>query len=334
MLSPGDSIMNDSNDSLSQLDEGAKLGWKAASDLIKPFGQVAANFSEAIRMLVSCHMNSTGATAIGGQNHVVRLIKNDTVKATYYYFAKQFSPDLFQSKPHLSEKDFWNAYQPIDHAAILTFCYLFKTLSRKTEKDEWEYVQVPLYEALAIGGCVGQSIKEIGLGIGLLARGMRYLSFAAFMRENRKGFKEYRQHLKANDVPFDTAYEEEIWQCSSTQIAGLFLERMGYPRIVGLQFVAAAERSTSVEAEALFGVPFRLAGCLVDAYMEGHEIPTSTPGWVGKQIDLPAEVRGNLIAALNKVIEDKNRVEWLNKGSSNIDAASTPELFIAESQTP
>jgi len=322
--------MNDSTESSFTLDEDAKLGWKAASELIRPFGQVAANFSEAVRMLVSAHISAEGAASLGGQNHVIRLIKNDTVKATYYYFAKQFSPALFTLKPYITEKDFWSAYQPIDHAAILTFCYLFKNLSRKIEKDEWEYVQVPLYEALAIGGCVGQSIKEIGLGIGLLARGLRYLSFAAFMRENRKGFKEYRQHLKANDIPFDTAYEEKVWQCSSTQIAGLFLERMGYPRTVGLQFVAAAERASFEEADALFGVPFRLAGCLVDAYMEGHEIPTSTPAWVGKKVDFPAEIRGNLLAALNKVIEDKNRVDWLNKSSSHIDATKTPELFIAQ----
>jgi hypothetical protein len=68
--------------------------------------------------------------------------------------------------------------------------------------------------------------------------------------------------------------------------------------------------------------------------MEGHEIPTSTPAWVGKQIDLPAEVRGTLLGALNKVFDDKNRIEWLNKTSSHIDAATTPELFIGASSAP
>jgi hypothetical protein len=323
--------MMEESDALAQLDEGAKLGWKAASDLIKPFGPVAANFAEATRMLVGSYMRGETSASSAGQNHLLRLIKNDTLKATYYYFSKQFRPELLKEKSQITERDFIQAYTTIDHAAVLTFCYLFKNLSKKIEKEEWEYVQVPLYEALAIGGAVGQAIKQIGLGIGLLIRGVRYLSFAPFMRENRKAFKEYRHHLKANDIPFDTAFEEKMWQCSSIQIGGLLLERMGFPRTVTLQFVAAAERSETVEAEPIFGTPFRMAECLVDAYMEGHEIPTSTPAWVGKELQLPAEVRGTLLAALNKVFDDKNRIEWLNKTSNNLSPETTPELAISAS---
>lgn len=305
------------------------LGWNAARDLLEPFGPVAANFAEAIRLLVAAHQLDKPEATAAGENHIVRLIKNDTVKATYYFFAKQFKPDLLSQKKPVRERDFYRAFTPIDHAAILTFCYLFKTLSKKIERDEWEYVQTPLYEALAIGGKVGQSIKDIGLGLGLLTRGARYLAFAAFMRENRKGFKEYRQHLKATDMAFDTSFEEKTWQCSSSQVAGLLLERMGYPRNAGLQFIGACQRSSTHESDPFFGIPFRMAECLIDAYMEGHEIPTAIPAWVGKEIDLPAEVRGNLLAALNQVADQKNRIEWLNKGSSEISEANTPELYPA-----
>jgi hypothetical protein len=321
--------MTESVDTLSHIDEHAKLGWKAAAELVKPFGPVAANFAEAIRLLVAAHCSEGSESSVAGQNHVLRLIKYETVKATYYFFSKQFKPELLSAKRPVTERDFLEAYKPMDHAAILTFCYLFKTLGKKIEGDEWDYVQTPLYEALAIGGRVGQSIKDIGLGLGLLARGVRYLAFATFMRENRKGFKEYRRHLKAQDITFDRVFEENLWQCSSNQIAGLLLERMGYPRAVGLQLVAAGERSSVTEADAKFGVPFRMAECLLDAYMEGHEIPTTTPGWVGKEIDLPAEVRGTLLAALNQVLEQKDRIEWLNKSGTDISEANTPELFAA-----
>jgi hypothetical protein len=320
--------MTENTDTFSHLDDDAKLGWKAAGELIRPFGPVAANFSEAIRLLVAAHYSDDPQASLAGQNHVVRLIKNETIKATYYFFSKQFKPDLLSGKRPVTEKDFFQAFSPIDHAAILTFCYLFKTLGKKIEGDEWDYVQTPLYEALAIGGRVGQSIKDIGLGLGLLARGVRYLAFATFMRENRKAFKEYRQHLKAKDIPFDTAFEENLWQCSSIQIAGLLLERMGYPRAVGLQLVAACERSSATSADMKFGVPFRMAECLIDAYMEGHEIPTTTPAWVGKEIDLPAEVRGTLLAALNQVLDQTDRIEWLSKSSADISESNTPELFV------
>jgi len=168
----------------------------------------------------------------------------------------------------------------------------------------------------------------------LLTRGLRYLAFAHLMRENRKAFKEYRQHLTSRDLPFDSTFEQQVWQCTTVQITGLMLEQMGYPRAAALQFVSAVERSKAPAPDSSFGVPFRLAECLMDAYMEGHEIPTSTPAWVGQEIELPAEVRGNLIASLKYASEEKNRIEWLNKTSIDLSPAETPELFVSENSAP
>jgi hypothetical protein len=325
--------MTEATTTQSGTDQFLTLGWGPAAELLKPFGSVAANFSEAIRLLLSSRTSDTPLSH-GSRNHLIRLLKNDTLKATYYFFSRQFNPGLLTSKKHLTPTDFLDAYKPIDHAAILTLCYMFKNLSKKIEKDEWDYVQTPLYEALAIGGKIGLTVKEVGLGIGLLTRGLRYLAFAPLMRENRKAFKEYRQHLKAKDRVFDLAFEQKIWQCTTVQITGLMLEQMGYPRSAALQFVAAAERSESSTPDQGFGVPFRLAECLMDAYMEGQEIPTTTPSWVGQTIELPAEVRGNLLMSLKGVTSESNRVEWLNKGSADVNPTTTPELFITNEETP
>ncbi len=318
--------MTEKDESHSSVEEQAKLGWYAASELLKPFGPVAANFTEAIRTLVSGFERGSTLSS-GAQNHIIRLLKNNTVKATYFFFTKQFRPETLEAKSYVSEKDIFSAYTAIDHAAIISLCYLFKTLSRKIDKEEWEYVQTPLYEALAIGASVGNKIPEVGLGIGLLSSGIRYLALAPLLRENRRAFKEYRQHLKAKDLAFDNEFEERLWQCTSTQVAAIMLERMGFPRAAGLQYVAASERDESVQPDPIFGTPIRIADCLTDAYIEGSEIPTTLPSWVGKKVDLPAEARGNLLASLNKTLSDKSRIEWLNKGSSSIDPSMTPELF-------
>ena len=315
------------------LDEQAKLGWKVASDLFKPFGSTAANFAEAIRLLTAAHESGTTTLSLGAQHHIIRLLKNNTMKATYFFFAKQFRPSVVEDTSLITDRDLLKAFTPFEHAAIISLCYLFKTLSRKIDKEEWEYVQTPLYEALAIGASVGQQINDVGLGMGLLSRGIRYLALAPLLRENRRAFKEYRQHLKAEDLAFDTTMEEKLWQCSSIQIAAILLEHIGFHRNFCLQYIATATQDTSVTPDETYGMPMRIAEALLDAYMENNEIPTSLPAWVGKQIDLSAEVRGNLVASLSKALADKNRIEWLNKGSSSIDPISTPQLFSEEERT-
>lgn len=328
---------NQSDANLGRAD--VNLGWGTAADLLKPFGSVAANFTEAMRVLTAAHSASEQLSP-GGANHILRLLKNDTLKATYYFLAKEFKPSLLRSKRQILPQDFLNAFTPIDHAAILTLCYLFKNLGKMVDRDEWEFVQTPLYEAATVGGHIGLSVTQVGFGLGLIARSLRYVAFAPLIRENRKAFKEYRQHLKSKDIAFDGVFEQKMWQCTTTQISGLMLEQMGFPRTAALQFVAAAElsnkdaagqskKNSAVEPDLRFGIPLRLAECLMDSYMEGNEIPTAAPSWVGQEIALPAEVRGTLLAALNNAHDDRSRVEWLNKTSADLTPTATPELFTA-----
>jgi hypothetical protein len=319
-----------SEDSTTESPSQDDLGWSAANELLLPFGTVASNFSESIRTLMAAHQRGEVKVSGIAAHHVERFLRTDSIKITYYHFSKQFKPELFQDKKHVQAVDFLDAYSPLEHAAVIAFCYLFKTLSKKIEKDEWDFVQTPLYEALCTGGGAGLCIPQIGLGLGLIGRGLRYLAYAPFLHENRKEFKQYRRHLKSIDQPFDAAFEQEVWQCTSIQIAGLLLERMGFSQAIALQYMAAAERSGSIKPDEAYGIPFRLAECLVEAYMEGQDIPTSTPSWVGLKLELDTETRGNLLATLNKVFADQERIEWLNKTPSDISNELTPELFVPE----
>ena len=313
---------------LSKTASADDLGWGNAHELLQPFGKVASNFTAATRTLISAHESGASRTAdTAGASHVLRLIQADSIKATYYYFSKQFKPALFEGKKVVTAQDFLGAYTPIDHAAILALCYLFKTISQKIEKEEWEFVQTPLYEALCAGGEAGNCINEIGLGLGLISRGIRYLAYAPFLYENRKEFKQYRRHLKSIDKPFDANFEQEVWRCSSVQIASILLESMGFPPKMVHQYVAAAERSRSVEPDKTYGIPLRLAECLVTAYMEGEEIPTVTPTWTGIALELDTEKRANLRSTLNKVFSDSLPIEWLNKTTANVTPEEMPELF-------
>lgn len=313
---------------MKSIDSEARLGWQAADELLRPFGAVAANFSEAIRLLVHHYEAGSNRLPLSAENHIVRLLKNHTIKATYYYLTKEYRPEALTPGKLIDAREFFEAYNPFEHAVILAFCYLSRNLSRKTDKDDWAYVENPLYEALTTGGIIGQGIPEIGLGFGLLSRGLRYLAFAPFLRENRRGFKEYRMHLKGKDLAYDLAYEEQIFQTNNVQIAAIILERMGFHHTLALDYVAAATDNKDHTPSEIYGVRFSLAEALINSYMENGEILEKTPAWTGKEMVISVETRGAIMSKLNRAMSAKDRNEWLNKGSTSISPQLTPELFV------
>lgn len=313
---------------MKSIDSEARLGWQAADELLRPFGAVAANFSEAIRLLVHHYEVGSNRLPLSAENHIIRLLKNHTIKATYYYLTKEYRPEALSPGKLIDAREFFEAYNPFEHAVILAFCYLSRNLSRKTDKDDWAYVENPLYEALTTGGIIGQGIPEIGLGFGLLCRGLRYLAFAPFLRENRRGFKEYRMHLKSKDLAYDLAYEEQMFQTNNVQIAAIILERMGFHHTLALDYVAAAMGNKDHTPSETYGVRFSLAEALINSYMENGEILEKTPAWTGKEMVISVETRGAIMGKLNRAMSAKDRNEWLNKGSTSISPQLTPELFV------
>jgi hypothetical protein len=313
---------------INSIDSEARLGWQAAEELLRPFGAVAANFSEAIRLLVHHYELGSNRLPLAAENHIVRLLKNSTIKATYYFLTKEHRPHVLSPGKLIDAKEFFEAYSPIEHAVILAYCYLSRNLSRRTDKDDWAYVENPLYEALTTGGIIGQGIPEIGLAFGLLSRGLRYLAFAPFLRENRRGFKDYRLHLKSKDLAFDIAYEENTFQTNNIQIAAIVLERMGFNHSMALEYVAAATRNKDHTPSQLYGIPFSMAEALLDSYMETGEILERTPVWTGREMGISVETRGTIMSKLNKAMSTKDHHEWLSKGSSSINPEQTPELFV------
>ncbi len=315
------------DDFIATLESKGRLGWRAAVEIMEPFGKVPGNFTESIRFLLQNYEQGGTALPLSAQNHILRLMNNNTIKAAYYFITKYYRPEVLEGKESISTKELFNAYSAIDHAGILTFAYLFRNLSKKTDSEEWEYVETPLAEALALGACVGSSIPEVGLGFGLLCRGLRYLAFAPFLRDNRRGFKEYRRHLKANDLPFDMPFEEKSWACNNIQVAAIIMERMGFSRHMGFQFVAAAEHDAKSTPDELFGIRFRMAEALIDHYSETGEVLDNCPAWVGKKFPFSTDARGRLLTKLNQVIPNLNKYDWVSKSSASINPDSAPHFF-------
>jgi hypothetical protein len=306
--------------------DGDDESWSEARRLIAPIGHVPSNFSSAVRTMLGHYEKDTPLTS-GSETHVLRILRNNTVKATYYYCAKAYRPSLLALNKQLTPRHFVRSFAPIEHAVILSYCVLFRSFVKRCDKEEWDYIQSPFYEALEVGARIGESVPQIGLAFGLLSRGIRYLSFAAYLLADKKTFKEYRRHLRSKDLAFDMAKESSLWGCNNVQIASLLLEQVGFNSTIVLEFASAAERNNLKAPDALFGMKFRAAEGLLDHYMETGGIPTSLPAWTGSPLTLGSDEAITLERALNEALAATSRIEWLNKGSANINPKSTPEFF-------
>lgn len=316
------------NDSQKTLEKSYNAdSWASAAALIKPLGTVAGNFTSAVRTLMVHHESSSAELSAGSQNHMLRMLYNGTIRANYYFATKSYRPELFPTDKKIQQRDLLKMYSPFEHAALMSLCYLFRFLSKRSNKDEWEYVQAPLYEALEIGACIGLKVPEVGFAIGLLSRSMRYLGFGPLLISDTKAFQTYRRHLRQKDLPFDSSLELQHWGCTSIQVSALLLEAVGFNNIIAQQLVAANERSTSVEPDAKYGIPMRIAESLINSFVENGEICGTLPVWTGASLTLSKEQSSDLMISLNKVVSNADRIEWLGKSSSSLNPQSTPHLY-------
>jgi hypothetical protein len=309
------------------------LGWQAAAALVRPLGKTASNFAQCISALVA---HGEQEQIAGGsraplptpvRQHLDFLLRNATLKAAYYYAAKAYRPAVLTSRTPLSSAALIEGFSPLEHATLLALCYLFRTLSQRCDRDEWEHIQPPLYEELSAGGAVGECLPEVGLACGLLARGMPQLARAAFLLNNRRGFKEYRRHLRGNRLPVDYNFERTLWQCDSVQVAAVLLQAAAHSRTAALQLHAALHHDTKTPPDPVYGTPFRITAAVLEEYRMSGEVLENFPAWVGQQGGLTPDRRSAVAVRLTGKPASEAPIEWLGKSGTSINPSSTPELF-------
>lgn len=318
-----------------QGDTGRKsdLGWQAAASLVRPLGQMASNFAQCVSALVSLHEQAQAAGA--GRSalpspllqNLEFLLRNSTLKAAYYFAAKSYRPAVLTSRSPLTSTALIEGFSAFDHATILSLCYLFRTLSQRCDRDEWEHIQPPLYEELTVGGAIGECIPEVGLGCGLLILGMPQLARAVFLMSNRRGFKEYRRYLRGNRLPVDYSFERTVWQCDSVQVAAVLLQAAAHSRTAALQLHAALHHDTKTPPDPVYGTPFRITCAVREQHRMTGEVLETFPAWVGRSGTVTPDRRSALATRLNAKSSSEPPLEWLGKSGTSINPTSTPELF-------
>lgn len=301
--------------------------WAVASKLVSRAKRPPSNFIVTIRTLLSKPEVRAGELDSKARFEVGRLLRSSSILACYYYASKSYRSEIFSNNPKIGSKVFENSFSGIDHAALLTLIVYNRSFAKKSNKEEWAYIEAPLFEALDVGALVARTIKEIELGAALLCRGMRYLAFAPFLWESEDSFREYRRYLKKEDLAFDLDYEQKVWGCTNVHISAILLSLAGFSRSSSMALYLADVVPTGKDADNYLRRQFFLAERILQSITEGSDIPESPL----PQITISETDRQNLSSQARALIDNPSPIEWLNKGKSNINPESTPELFNATS---
>lgn len=296
--------------------------WEHARHLLRPVKPPHPNFVAAIRTLVKEWRADKPLNQNGAGFEARRFLMSRTVKATYYYATKSYCPELLKEPDLGSGEPYLNHYSAFDHAAILGYLCLFRIISKLSDREEWGYVQEPLYDALDLGAIIGNKIQNVGFGFGLLTRGMRYICFAPFLWNSKKEFQNYRRHLKKNDLDFDLEWEKRVWNCTTIELSTILLQQLGFNFGVSESYYLALSRAPS-EASPYYS-RFLNADIWMGSIMDSGEAPKSG---LSPDFRLNSSEEEDLIRQIEKLHSGTERIEWLNKGKGSISPETTPELF-------
>jgi hypothetical protein len=299
--------------------------WEFARALVGSMRPPPANLVAVVRQMTKAGGAFDLANArVGPGFELRRFLKSNTVQSHYFFAAKAYRPEILQQPALDSYEPFIMGFTPMDHSALLALVCLFKSFLRRSDKDEWGYIQEPLYDALTVGAALGSAIPAIGLGRGLLTRGVRYLAFAPFLWSTKKGFQEYRRHLKKHDLAFDPVWEKKVWGCTTLEISTLCLQMLGFNSGVSEDyFRGLSPRDVLSEKPASQGeIAFRAAHGWMEYLMDGTDLPANISGEFARSAADAAQLR----AAVADLAQEPNRVEWLNKGRGSLTHETAPEL--------
>jgi hypothetical protein len=160
----------------------------------------------------------------------------------------------------------------------------------------------------------------------MLVGSYKWLGTLPFIRHDPEGFKEYTRHLAAKDSSStDNDFELAHWQCNSSQIGILLLQRMGFSsaRLTPLM------RATMALSANLPPDPIELGLRAVDLWLK-YILESSASASVPLQAAYYLS-SADINVIINRLTDPATKTHrgWLSVTKHSISIEETPQLFSA-----
>jgi hypothetical protein len=256
-----------------------------------------------------------------------RFLKSPAFRAPYFQAVELFRSEMIgpADEPFI-DQDFIDSFSCLEHAAISSLMFMHRSAVRGADAVCMMEATKRLQRGLNLGWFVGNALKAVGPGVGMLVGGVRWLGLLPVARHDSDGFKLYVTELdRSSAVVPAPDVEEETWGCSSVQIGLLMLQRFGFSAM----HLVPLMRALTTCSLRLPSEPLERSCYAADAWIRNMIDPTSHPS-----IPLPPtfylakegmdQIQRRVFAASKRGVAN-----WLTALSQDLTPETAPQLFCA-----
>ena len=304
--------------------------WEVAINYSALLGTPPSSFSSAIRSLLLDEERNKGQLSPGVRAAVLRLMNSPSMRVSVHFAALELFPQKFAGQSELRSEALIAPFRPFELATLLGLVYLFRRARKLADPEEWALVQSGMVRAVELGALVGIAIPKIGFATGMFAGGLHTLALITFHLHDRKGFKEYRRHLKSKALFFDGNYEMQRWGCTSPQVGGLLIQNLGFGMTLARAFAHSLIHRSSMAS----------GGARASEVTDSHRGFLVAFDWIDSlaKTGQPAETvhdaryyplqaaREQLLSSVQQLTTGAARVSWLAATKEDLPGAESSKV--------
>jgi hypothetical protein len=292
----------------SVLDRLPPDGWEVAGKAVTSLGPIFPPLAAYVRVL-NTPFAGDGRGKIHKDTVLLAFLRTPTLREGIRQFIENFYPRRLPTHRALTPADITGLVDYELCAAFVTLLHLYRKVKQAVpNREQWQALAELVHDRADIGYYLGQSLPGFGGALGLLVGGARFLSQGYIATRDPVRYHEYEQHLRANALTFDVAYEVSKWGFSHTQFVAFYLQRMGYTRDIPLS-IATGLSSTNNRANVT-----ALAAKIqaVSAWIEVIVRDSPPPPTLGEaQFGLSGTEISQLLKSVRTMAHSQTAILWL-----------------------
>lgn len=307
-------------------DPATLKSWNTAKKYVGQLGPVATIVASCIRSITSSRKVFAGKNIQARHDFAVETVTpviehSPSLKVVLYEASKVFSSEGLAERGNFELRELIACFNPDLLVNLIGFNYFLRRLKKFISEQPFTEFSARVQKQLEIGYEVGSGVAQIGPERGMLASGIRAVSYGLYMIKDFDEYSKLMNRFAADNKLSDLSLEEERFGCNHLQISAVLMQSMGFGVSasigIGLGLDVKLEGKISLEEESTL---FKLAGMISEQIQMTGSFPRQMMSKAGVTISVDAINR--VKEKIEKISREGSKYGFLSSGLKDV----TPKL--------